>query len=945
MSLDVEKDMEGRALMLKMTKPRKPRKSEREAWAAHCEEHDLGEKPHPVVWHETEESIFRNHEYCERDVETEEAFSEACPDLSARELALWQLDQEINWHGVKTDLTLARCALMRAGEAKKLLAAELSEITNCDLKPSQRAKVKEWLEATGFEIEDTKSSTVDWYLGNYDFKDDRHKRVLQIVKAYNRTSVRKFQAIIDKTDPEDGRARDILMYHGASTGRWSGRGIQVQNFPRGNAPDNDGYWNKKKARWETYFSIDKAVEEVKDLSVDTPTLAMLYDDVMELLSSCLRGAIMPSHPDNDMIVADYSAIEARCVLWEAGAEKALEVFRTGGDIYCDMAEGIYGYPVNKKDNPQERQFGKQCLAGDTLILTSNGIKKIVDVMAWDMLWDGQHWVDHEGLICQGRKQTITVNGVRMTPDHKVMNQTGQMVEASQVLDGSSNFLKLGTPSANSLSLKLPSGRGEALSQYIVNVSAAIGQRPIRLTWFRGKREPATTVQKSKRPASVGIDIETPCRTMHTGNGFLTVCRQRFLGAITQKIKPLSTMGFATYRSVKAGVKTVPPSSAMCKPSLIGMRSNLKWTGSTATGVTNRETYDSQAGQKTFETEGGLKTSNGKFDNLEPVYDIANAGPNHRFTIVDPEGNYRVVSNCILGLGYGMGYITFLLTCRAYNITFEIDQVKKIVGELYDKYEAWVQRNLMAPVRRDDEDVKDFQARVRASVKKRNMLRDARVDPEKSIHELVLMKYTVEVYRKRYPEVPALWRAQEAAAIKAIEAAEDAVLEEADRLGISVADEEWVEFSENFKGPEIEAGCCTWFMEQGFLCCRLPSDRLLRYRGAFVQSTKTEWGEKKPAIRYMTIVLGTKWARTATYGGKIVENITQAVARDIMADAMLAMLGTHYRLLMTVHDELVAEAARDLIDKDEFEALMCQVGPWADGCPVSAEADVMPRYRK
>ena len=49
----------------------------------------------------------------------------------------------------------------------------------------------------------------------------------------------------------------------------------------------------------------------------------------------------------DFMVADYSAIEARVVLWLAAAESALDVFRRGEDIYCDMATGIYGFQVQK----------------------------------------------------------------------------------------------------------------------------------------------------------------------------------------------------------------------------------------------------------------------------------------------------------------------------------------------------------------------------------------------------------------------------------------------------------------------------------------------------------------------------------------------------------------------------------------------------------------------
>lgn len=78
---------------------------------------------------------------------------------------------------------------------------------------------------------------------------------------------------------------------------------------------------------------------------------------LQVLSDCLRGCIVAA-PGHELIVADFSAIEARGLAWLAGAERLLDVFRTGADIYCVAAEDIYGYPINKKEHPAERQIGK-----------------------------------------------------------------------------------------------------------------------------------------------------------------------------------------------------------------------------------------------------------------------------------------------------------------------------------------------------------------------------------------------------------------------------------------------------------------------------------------------------------------------------------------------------------------------------------------------------------
>jgi DNA polymerase len=90
----------------------------------------------------------------------------------------------------------------------------------------------------------------------------------------------------------------------------------------------------------------------------------------------------------------------------------------------------------------------------------------------------------------------------------------------------------------------------------------------------------------------------------------------------------------------------------------------------------------------------------------------------------------------------------------------------------------------------------------------------------------------------------------------------------------------------------------------------------------------------------------KWRRQDTYGGMLVENITQAVARDLMAEAMLRCHeGGTYDVILSVHDELLAEADEGCGDVREFENLMAALPDWAEGCPVTAEGWSGYRYKK
>src|SRR5690606_25345955 len=69
-------------------------------------------------------------------------------------------------------------------------------------------------------------------------------------------------------------------------------------------------------------------------------------------------------------------------------------------------------------------YGKLCVAGDTLVATSRGWVRLATVRAGDLLWDGEAWVSHGGLLFQGVKPTVPVDGVQMTPDHEVMTDGG-----------------------------------------------------------------------------------------------------------------------------------------------------------------------------------------------------------------------------------------------------------------------------------------------------------------------------------------------------------------------------------------------------------------------------------------------------------------------------------------------------------------------------------------
>lgn len=127
--------------------------------------------------------------------------------------------------------------------------------------------------------------------------------------------------------------------------------------------------------------------------------------------------------------------------------------------------------------------------------------------------------------------------------------------------------------------------------------------------------------------------------------------------------------------------------------------------------------------------------------------------------------------------------------------------------------------------------------------------------------------------------------------------------------------------------------------QAWLRIRLPSGRRLCYPAASI----SEEGK----LSYMGIdQYRRQWQRIPTYGGKLAENITQAVARDILARAMPAIEAAGYRIVLTVHDEIIAEAPdQSQYNAEHLAALMATPPAWAAGLPLAAAGFEAQRYRK
>ena len=282
-------------------------------------------------------------EYNIRDVETEREIStRVCgygafpvPDFLWNE---WRIDRRINDKGVRLDMGLVRGALAISEEETTALKERVKDITGLE-NPNSVAQLKSWIaEKTGTAPESLDKTAVSELLSGE--LPEEVREVLEIRQKLGKSSIAKYDAMID-CECADGRARGLFQFYGAAhTGRWAGRSIQLQNLPR-NYIDYIGY----------------ARELVQ--SEDKDSIEMMYGDVQDTLSQLLRTALIPSE-GCEFVIADYSAIECRVLAWLAGEESTLDAFRHGEDIYCHTASRMYGVPVVKHgENGELRQKGKQ----------------------------------------------------------------------------------------------------------------------------------------------------------------------------------------------------------------------------------------------------------------------------------------------------------------------------------------------------------------------------------------------------------------------------------------------------------------------------------------------------------------------------------------------------------------------------------------------------------
>lgn len=324
--LDQQKDMAGSRVMLTLSQPRRTNLMSGE----------------PIWWDEAEvpEKYEKLYEYNKQDVLVEQMLKKRILPLSKREQGIWKLDQLINQRGVMCDIPAVRSAIALVEDEKSRLDVKMQLITNNAVGAcTATSQLTDWIKWQGVELEGVAKSDVVELLEQKDLPA-RVREALVLRRDAAKSSTAKLKSMLHSAC-DDGRIRGIFQYHGASTGRWAGRRIQPQNFPRSKIVQSE---------------IDKILFALHTATLDTLEVELNHGSLLNVISECLRGFLIAA-PGHDLIAADFSAIEARVLAWLAGEEKILQIFRGDGKVYEHAASQIFGVPIENVTKDQ-RQIGK-----------------------------------------------------------------------------------------------------------------------------------------------------------------------------------------------------------------------------------------------------------------------------------------------------------------------------------------------------------------------------------------------------------------------------------------------------------------------------------------------------------------------------------------------------------------------------------------------------------
>lgn len=924
---ELPKDSRGKKLINLLSIPRRPTKDDPSLYRTAA--------AHPELHAEI-------YEYNKTDIRSQRGVSVRLPSLSKTELAVWQLDQEINARGIAIDTEALDNCIAVFKQASERYTAELVEltggaVTSVDLIRKGSAG-GDWLHDKGVAFGSLAKDAVDALLES-DTLPPVARRVLEIRQILGQASVKKLFAG-ERTTCADGRIRDLFMFCGADrTARWAGRGFQPQNL-KNSGPDcvecsGCGYimaasvagpccptcgsvFGPERLEWGDKTAI-AALKTI--VSRDLDIVEQQWGSALDVITSCLRSMFIAAS-GHDFICSDYSAIEAVVLAAVAGEEWRLDIFRTHGKIYEASAAQAFNVPLDVilshkattgKHHPL-RKKGKvnelACFGTNTLVLTDRGPLPIIDIKISDLVFDGVEYVSHSGVVDKGKRLTTKIGSVTVTPDHKFY-LGGEEWATTDDLKQSTKHLNRALNTATSLLYKRSENRPADLLDMPANVPAGrLGY--MRLTILGGVDRQGVTSALRKNPVILCLNTKTFAEIKRSAADSMAGCRLPIAGALTRIIDSLRAMGAGGSASTLNGSK-------------IGDSGWLIFAPSMATTTQRRPLTESITIRDTLQ---------GILDLLR----IAN-------------------SKVIKGLRFGLN--TMIEKCQPPN--FGVNTARSTVTRI-----PWVEKLKrvchLLKLSSNSQDAKDRTKNVYDLVNcgprnRYTVLTDfgpliahncgygGWIGASKAFGAIGSdeeLKQNILAWRAASPAIEKLWGGQwrkepnqwrftpefyglEGAAVQAI-----------------------LNRGQAFSYREI---VYQYHVVEDCLYCLLPSGRCLKYHEPRLNWGTNPMGNEVWQISFMgwnsdSTKGAVGWVRLSTYSGKLCENVVQAIARDILAAALLRLRAAGYKIVLHVHDEIIVEVPHGFGSVEEVERIMMIREPWFADWPIKAAGGWRgKRYRK
>lgn len=308
----------------------------------------------------TEAELLEFYEYGKQDTRLLYLMHKALPTayLTPNEQRIWEHTVDINETGIPVNVSMAEMIKRVTEVYQEAHAERLPELTDGKVtKITQIQRIKLWCQTQGYMVENMQAPTIEKSLED-PYIPPNVKELLIMRRDLGKSSLAKYSKILAMQ--YNGRIYDTLNYHGALTGRYSGKGFQTQSLPRNSLDDK---------------AIETALEKFQDLSI-------LDGDPIITAKELVRPTINVELPYS-LIAADYTAIENRVLAWYANDEKTLQLFRDGQCQYTDMAAFLIGKSTNDISQ-EERRKGKIIILGCGYGMGPKTFRKTADSMGWEM---------------------------------------------------------------------------------------------------------------------------------------------------------------------------------------------------------------------------------------------------------------------------------------------------------------------------------------------------------------------------------------------------------------------------------------------------------------------------------------------------------------------------------------------------------------------------------